>query len=234
MVLDRPGTWIFRAEWEGRGIASLRLEEPAGRVVGRIAGASPLELRVPVPVGAAGRRLRVHFSSLGARGALEGELAAVPPPGDPDGEIAGRDDRESAPSTTAVGGPGACLLAGTSAADRQPGARRLRELAAALTDASPEALAWARKWVGRAVTASLDVDVRGREGFDALWEGLRLDPAPDPAVGRAVRGVLAVLEDLARREESRGGRTRRSGAGPDRRRALAETLSCLVPVDRAP
>ncbi len=232
VVLDRPGTWAFRATWSGRGIGSLRLEEPGGRVVGRIAGASPLELRVPVPPGAAGRRLRIHFSSLGARGALAGELAAVPPAPGPGDEDSGSAGEEAAP--VGVTGPGACLLEGMTADDREPGARRLRELATALAGASPRSLAWARKWIGRAVAASLDVEVRGREGFDALWEGLRLDPAPDPAVGRAVRGVLAVLEDLARREEARSGRPRRAGTSPGRCRALAHALSCLAAVDRAP
>ncbi len=229
-MLDRPGTWSFRADWTGRGIGSLRLEEPGGRVVGRIAGASPLELRVPVPPGGGPRRLRVHFSSLGARGVLRGKLAVTPPPAEQGG--ASRGPGKPAPAGDAPAGPGACLLAGNSGTGEGPVDRRVRLLASTLERASPEGVAWARKWVGRGVAAALAPGDRRREEFDALWEGLRLDPAPDRRLGRAVRGVVAELEDLVRREGDRKGAGARQAE--DRKRALAGVLSCLAPVDRRP
>ena len=228
--LDREGTWRFRAEWSGRGIGSLRIAERGGQVIGRVAGASPLELVIPVSTGAGPRAVVVHFSTLGARGELHGILAAIPPPSPPvegGGDADGLPER-GAPAPVAKG-PGACLLAGSAARDTGRVGRRLRELAEALSGAAPEANEWARRWVGRGLAASMAVERRGREEFDELWEALRLDPCPDPGVGRAVRGVLALLEDLARREEARRGAGRGEAAAD--RRALAAALRCLAPVD---
>lgn len=196
----RAGTWRARARWTGRGMAGLWLQTPDARPIDKRVGAAPLEIEIVVADDGRvrpGQPLRLRFAPLTHRGVLEGELALEqPPPPTPPPVLAFVSP--VAPVESVPGGPGACLLAPTLP---ESGVRALRPLAEALEAAGPEDVAWARQWAStlREEAARERSESARRNALGTLWERLRRNPAPSPALDAAVRRVLAGVDESSRR-----------------------------------
>lgn len=215
---DRAGTWTVTAQWTGRGLAGLRLEDPAGRLLDRRTGASPLELSFAVHAAGVGVPLAIRFAPLTDRGTLSGTIS-VSPPAAPDSAAERAPSVGSAPPPD---GPGACLA---PLFGEDPSGRAAQALSSALASAPAPAVDWVRVKSAEAVKASGEAE-RGRASrgaLDRLWDEIAANPCPDAKTGAAFRQVLAALEDL----------TRRDGAGSAsaraRRSKLVGTLACLSP-----
>ncbi len=198
LKVDAPGAYRVTATFAGRKVAGLWIENAAGLTLRRMVGASPLTVEVTVggrevPLG---DKLRVRFAPTTDRGPLTGELV-ISSPVPSAGQTA---SRAAAPAPAApLTGAGAVLV--PAFAD-DPAGRALRRLADVLENSKPPAVEWSRRWAGAlAQAAGAPQDAAAcRSALDRLWSDLAGDPAPGEAAGSAFRGVLASVEDLARRE----------------------------------
>ncbi len=217
------GAWSFAAQWEGRDLAGLRLEDAEGKVLARTAGSTPLILTLEVDRGMIRReeRLLLRFAPMVSRGTLSGVLQ-VTGPEDTTAKAAPPPEKKLLPSW-----PMSCVLwTGKSQQKIPPERRALTTFAKTLRDATEEETAWARRWLVElkmALSAPGETQSR-REALDALWEHLRLDPPPGEGIARAFRATLGAMEDVVRREAAR----------PDpapflaRRESGIEILDCLL------
>ncbi|MBP7148793.1 MAG: hypothetical protein KBD01_14760 [Acidobacteria bacterium] len=229
LQLESAGAWRFAAEWSGRGLAGLWLEDASGTTVARQAGATPLALVVDVGGSEApgvGERVVLRFAPMTARGELRGRLRIVPPaPSPAQAPSPPRPARLEQPRP--AGAAGSCLerLAGDDVALRGLGA--LAESAAA---ARPDEREWLARWSAALQrAASLDRPHRlARDDIDRLWQDMALDPPPGEALARAFRGVLAVVEDLVRLETAAPAEAQ-AGTARERREQVLAALGCLVP-----
>ncbi|MDQ7086366.1 MAG: hypothetical protein Q9Q13_00250 [Acidobacteriota bacterium] len=73
---DKGGAWHFIADWEGRAVAGLWLEDKQGKTLMRKVGASPLRLdaRIEPPEGKRAEKLVLRFAPTTSRGVLTGVL----------------------------------------------------------------------------------------------------------------------------------------------------------------
>lgn len=219
-AIDRPGLWRVEAEWTGRSLSLLKVEDDAGQPIGRLLGPSPLVIELPVPAGTIDlpARWRVRFAPTTATGRLDGEIRLVPPPAPA--------PVEPAPVAAGFrpGAPGACLA---RAAGEDAAGRALQQLAQALATAGPDGLAWGEEWAARLADFRGEEDARGRlprDLFDRTWKRIRLESSPGEELLRGVRAVLAALESLVRTEE-RGGPA--AAGARARRHEVLEVLGCL-------
>lgn len=230
--IGASGPWTFEAHWQGRGLATLKLTAPDGRVVMRRSGGAPLGFVVDIaPEMLRSEPFALRFETAMAKGVLAGTLRIVTPeapramplPSDASLSVAGR---ASTPAPEAWRGPGRCFV--PALADDASG-RGLQRLGAALESASPLRRAWATRWGAEIATLS-DTETgdgsiaRGR--LDRLWRQLDDDDAAkDDEVTAGVRAVLAALEDIVRREENAS--DSQWASLRSRRREVLQTLRCL-------
>lgn len=239
LTLDQPGRWRILARWSGRGLAGLWAEDgTTKKALRRVAGAASLELVLDVGDGAVavGTAVTIRFNPTTDRGNLLGELEILPPsvtpqpppPADtiPASPVQPSSDVE-APNWKGVG---ACLAPAAGKTDAA--GRSLIALADALERADPAGQQWIRRWIGK-IHQAAQTEERGklsRGALDQLWDTLAANRLPDDPGVKAVRQVLAVVEDLTRRVLKNPTAVQ---AGEKRRRFL-ETISCVaLPEDPA-
>ncbi len=231
--VDVPGSWIFEAEWQGRGIATLKIFDPDGTMLAKRVGTSPQGFALDVlgqPDPA--RPYVFSFETPLARGALAGVLRVKtpaaprpePPPSKASLSVADDQPRFDA---SAWRGPGRCLA--PALADDAAG-RALVRLGTSLESAAAKRRAWAATWGERIAQLADQENGDGslsRRQLDRLWKEIGDDGADADAdeVGRSMRGVLAAIEDLVRREETSN--DARWAELRSRRREVLSTMACL-------